>query len=247
MVQTLSWTFYGYRTPAGGRIVQEWFDGLLEDERDEARDTLAYLQKLPRSQWVKPEYFPLGDGLSEVRFTVNTLKRIYRIYSCFWPKGKRFSYTFLLGNNKKLSNPKHDIEEEKNYSNKGRRQYMNLYSRKSLIARLRRSRRAREQFVDSHLGKGISHQLRATRERLGWNQEKLAMEAGMNQNAISRLESASYGKPTITTLKRLASAMDIGIIVRFVPFSQMVDWVNGTPRVDRGLTSESLAVPSFGE
>lgn len=124
---------------------------------------------------------------------------------------------------------------------------MNLNSREVLIERLRRSPAAREQFVDSHLGKGIAHQLRATRDRRGWNQQQLADASGMAQNAISRLESPGYGKPTITTLKRLAAAMDVGLIIRFVPFSQMVDWVSGTARVDRGLSATALGVPSFGE
>ena len=69
----------------------------------------------------------------------------------------------------------------------------------------------------------------------------------MNQNAISRLESSNYGKPTITTLKRLAASMDVGLIVRFVPFSEMIDWVSGTPRTVEGLTSIALTVPSFSE
>jgi len=47
MIETVSWTFYGYRTPAGGKEVQEWFDMLLEEERDEARDVLGYLQVQP--------------------------------------------------------------------------------------------------------------------------------------------------------------------------------------------------------
>jgi transcriptional regulator with XRE-family HTH domain len=67
----------------------------------------------------------------------------------------------------------------------------------------------------------------------------------MNQNAISRLESVSYGKPTITTLKRLAAALDVALIVRFVPFSELVDWVSETPRTINGLTTESLAVANF--
>ncbi len=122
---------------------------------------------------------------------------------------------------------------------------MNLNSREGLIARLRRGRKAREQFVDSHLGKGIAHQIRATRERLNWSQGQLAQEVGMNQNGISRLESPGYGRPTITTLRRLAAALDVGLVVHFVPFSQMIDWVSGTRRVDPGLTTGSLAVPSF--
>jgi transcriptional regulator with XRE-family HTH domain len=122
-----------------------------------------------------------------------------------------------------------------------------MYSdgRKTLIKRLRRGKKVREQFVSSHLSKGIAFQIRATRDRLGWNQDRLAKEVGMTQNAISRLESPEYGKPTITTLKRLAAALDIGIVVHFVPFSQMIDWTSGTRRVDPGLSTESLAVPNF--
>jgi hypothetical protein len=111
MIEKVFWTFYGYLTPAGGKEVQEWFDALLEEEQDEARDTIAYLQSQPVQLWVKPDHFPLGDGLSEIRFKVNSLNREYRIYGFFWPKGKRFSYTFLLGRDKKVGNPKHDIAE----------------------------------------------------------------------------------------------------------------------------------------
>ncbi len=124
---------------------------------------------------------------------------------------------------------------------------MNLNSKKSLISRLRRSPQAREQFVESHLRKGIANQLLATRDRLSWSQERLGQEVGMTQNAISRLESSGYGRPTLTTLRKLAAALDVGLIVRFVPFSEMVDWVSGTPRVTLGLSSEALAVPNFAQ
>ena len=111
MVEKISWAFYGYCTLAGGEEVQEWFDGLLEEEQDEARDVLVYLRSQPVNLWSKPEYFPLGDGLSEIRFKVNSLNRVYRIYGFFWPKGERFSYTLLLGRDKKVGNPKHEIAE----------------------------------------------------------------------------------------------------------------------------------------
>jgi hypothetical protein len=67
----------------------------------------------------------------------------------------------------------------------------------------------------------------------------------MTQNAISRLESSTYGKATVTTLKRLASVYDVALIVRFVPFSYLVDWVSGIPQVDFGISSSSFDVPSF--
>lgn len=114
-----------------------------------------------------------------------------------------------------------------------------------MIGRLRKGKATRAQFIESNLAKSIAHNLRATRDRLEWSQERLAAEVGMNQNAISRLESPDYGKQTITTLKRLAKAMDVALIVRFVPFSELIDWVSGTRRVDLGLATESLAVPSF--
>ncbi len=113
MIEEISWTFYGYQTAAGGRNVQEWFDGLLAEEREEAADTIGYLQRLPLASWGKPQYHPLGGGLSEIRFTVNLLHKTYRIYGCFWPRKVRLSYTLLLGNNKKVKNPKHDVKESR--------------------------------------------------------------------------------------------------------------------------------------
>ena len=122
---------------------------------------------------------------------------------------------------------------------------MHFISKKAVIERLRRSRKARETFVDSHLAKGLAYQVRVTRDERGWSQETLAEKLGTTQNAVYRLESPSYGRPTLTTLKKIAAVFDVGLIVRFVPFSQMADWVSGTPRVDHGLTGMVLAVPSF--
>jgi transcriptional regulator with XRE-family HTH domain len=122
---------------------------------------------------------------------------------------------------------------------------MFLNSLDAVVARLRRGKHVRKQFVESHINKTLAHQIRATRDRLGWSQERLAREVGMNQNAISRLESPDYGKPTITTLKRLAAALDVALVVRLVPFSELAYWVSGTSYLNKGLSTESLAVPDF--
>ncbi len=127
-----------------------------------------------------------------------------------------------------------------------RQQSTNLNSRKDLVARLKRGKSARSRFNESHLAKGIAFQLRALREREELSQEELAKTAGTTQNAISRLESSRYGKPTITTLKKMADIFDVALVVRFVPFSQLIDWVSGTPHLDRGLSTTSLQVPDFG-
>lgn len=69
--------------------------------------------------------------------------------------------------------------------------------------------------------------------------------SGMAQNNISRMESPDYGKHSISSLKRIADALDVALMVRFVPFSQYTDWLSGTPHLDQGIRPEALAVPSF--
>ncbi|MCP4628511.1 MAG: helix-turn-helix transcriptional regulator [bacterium] len=50
--------------------------------------------------------------------------------------------------------------------------------------------------------------IRAWREYFGMTQQELARRAGMTQPALARLEK-SDSKPRISTLKKIASAMDI--------------------------------------
>jgi transcriptional regulator with XRE-family HTH domain len=77
------------------------------------------------------------------------------------------------------------------------------------------------------------------------SQERAVEKLGMNQNAISRLENPYYGKATLTTLKRIASAYDVGLLVEFVPFSRLIDRANGTPHFDPGLSPETMQAPNF--
>lgn len=121
----------------------------------------------------------------------------------------------------------------------------NLNSRRGVLQRLRRGRLVRARFVESHISKALAFQTRALREKEGWSQQTLAEKIGSNQNAVYRAENPNYGKQTITTLKKIAAAFDVALIVRFVPFSELTDWVSGTPRTIDGLTTEALTVPSF--
>lgn len=68
---------------------------------------------------------------------------------------------------------------------------------------------------------------------------------GIKQQAISRLENPSYGKATLTTLKRIAAAFDVGLLVEFVPFSQLMNRVSGTSYIERGFSPDTMNVPSF--
>jgi hypothetical protein len=59
-----------------------------------------------------------------------------------------------------------------------------------------------------------------------------------SQNAISRIESPNYGKASLTTLVKLASFFDVGLIVRFAPLSEIANWT-------MGLSTTSVDVPNF--
>jgi len=120
-----------------------------------------------------------------------------------------------------------------------------IWTKKALLARLHRGYEARKKFVESQISNGIAFQIRALRSRERWNQSELAEKVGTTQNQIYRLEKPSVTKPTISTLKKIAAAFDVALVVRFVPFSQLVDWVSGTPFLDTGLSTKAFAVPSF--
>ena len=42
--------------------------------------------------------------------------------------------------------------------------------------------------------------------------------------SISRLEDPNYGRYSLKTLKRLARAFDVGLLVRFVSFGELGEW-----------------------
>ncbi len=96
----------------------------------------------------------------------------------------------------------------------------------------------RDAFVSEHISQGTAFQIRTTRKERGWSQAELARRAEMKQARISELENPDYECATLSTLKRLASALDVALSVRFVPFSKLVDYSLGISQTD-------LAVPNF--
>lgn len=99
----------------------------------------------------------------------------------------------------------------------------------------------RKQFIDAHVDEGIAFQIRSLRSnKKKQTQPEFAQELGVKQPLVSAWENPAYGKYSLNTLKKLAKAFDVGLLVRFVPFSTLVDWtVNLSPDI--------IAPPSFGE
>lgn len=73
----------------------------------------------------------------------------------------------------------------------------------------------RESYAEEFLDLWIAAQIRALREQRTWTQEALAERAGMRQSRISALEDAEYSSWSVNTLKRLAKAFDVTLVVEF--------------------------------
>ncbi len=99
-------------------------------------------------------------------------------------------------------------------------------------------RNERHNNISSQIKHLIALQIRLLREEQGLTQAELGERAGMKQVRISQLEDPTYSGPSINTLKRLAEALDVALVVRFVPFSELVDWTSE-------LSQEALVPKSF--
>lgn len=117
-----------------------------------------------------------------------------------------------------------------------------MNKRKKRIIEKLKDKEYREAFAVEHIDTGIPFQIRILREQKGreWTQRELGIRTGMAQETISRIEDPNYGKLTLKTLKRLASAFDVALMVRFAAFSELVDW-------EVSLTPASLEAASFDE
>ena len=112
--------------------------------------------------------------------------------------------------------------------------------RDQLLTNLKESKEYREGFVAEHIKTTIPFQLRAIRKKLRLTQKVLGLKAGMAPERITVLEDPNYSKFTLSTLLRLADALDVALIVRFAPFSELLNWASD-------LSSEKVAVPDFAK
>lgn len=109
---------------------------------------------------------------------------------------------------------------------------------KKIWKKICNSKDYRDSFVSAHLSNTVAAQISLMREDRDWTQLELAEKAGMKQSRISTLEDPNYENIEIVTLKRLASAFDVGLTIRFVPLSELVSWAEHH-------TAHELTVPSI--
>ena len=102
------------------------------------------------------------------------------------------------------------------------------------------SKEYREALAIEHVNTTLAIQIRKMRENSQWRQSDLANCLGKHQEAISQWENPDYGRHSLTTLKSLAAAFDVALLVKFIPFSELVqDMVS--------LSETRLSPPSFSE
>lgn len=116
---------------------------------------------------------------------------------------------------------------------------MNMNSRRTRLIEKLKNKEYRDSYISSNVDVNVAFQIRALRKQKNYTQKELAKKANMKQERISALENPSKA-PNISTLKKLANAFDVGLIVKFLPISELLEW-------QLNLSPESLEVSSFNE
>lgn len=99
-----------------------------------------------------------------------------------------------------------------------------MSDRSKLINRLLHERDFRAAYIRAKLDVLIPSQLRALRDEK--TQLQIAEETGMKQARISAMETPGLVNFNRETLVRMAATHDVGLVVKFVPFSEMLEWEN---------------------
>ena len=110
---------------------------------------------------------------------------------------------------------------------------MNLSSSAEIM-----NKQYRHGLVNAQIEVDLPLQIRALRKQLVGTQPELEKLTGMKQSRISAMEKPGGAHFTLETLRRLAEAFDVALVVRFAPFSELLDWS------DR-FSPDEFRVPSF--
>lgn len=96
----------------------------------------------------------------------------------------------------------------------------------------------REAYLEGFISDIIAAQLHNLRQDRGWSQAKLAKKAGMKQPRIALLEKEGYESYSINTLRRLANAYEVALIVKFTRFSELA-------RFSNEFSSQDVHIPDY--
>ncbi len=98
----------------------------------------------------------------------------------------------------------------------------------------------RDNFVQEYIFSRIPLKIKSMRDARDMSQQELGQMAGIAQPWVSKLEDPNYGRLTLSTLLKIASAFDVALNVDFVPFSEILNRSSS-------LSENDFAVPSYGK
>lgn len=116
---------------------------------------------------------------------------------------------------------------------------MSVISEEKLIAKLE-NKAYREAYVCEHIKTSVPLQIRHLREQRKLTQAELAKQAKTTQTVISRLEDPNYGNLTLNSLLKIATGLDVALLVKFVSFTKLLSEF-------QDLSLKALSVKSFTE
>jgi transcriptional regulator with XRE-family HTH domain len=102
-----------------------------------------------------------------------------------------------------------------------------MSSRRETLSRLLEGKDHRASYIRAKLNQLIPSQIRALRLSRKLSQLQLGDECDMKQSRISAAETPGGVSFSLETLIRFAAAFRVGLQVRFVPYSDLLDWENG--------------------
>jgi len=98
------------------------------------------------------------------------------------------------------------------------------------ISKLLNSQKSRAAYIQAKLSVLVPAQIRAlrikSRNPVMPFQRDLARESETQQSRISMFETPGMANMTLETLSKVAGGLRCGVIVKFVPFSEMLRWEN---------------------
>lgn len=114
---------------------------------------------------------------------------------------------------------------------------------RDLIASELGDEEARRQYADELLDAALALQIKTLREQRGLTQTELAERASMGQSQISEMEQIDHSPGTVNTLRKIAAALDLALVIRFESFGQFLEEVSQLDR--ESLERESYADDSL--
>ena len=115
-----------------------------------------------------------------------------------------------------------------------------IFSRWYKLFQALKDKDAREAFVASRVATAIGVRIFNMRKKKGWTQAELAEQAQMKQARISVLEQADYENFSFSTMRRIAAAFDVAVVVDFVSYPDFLKWSDS-------FSAETIVPENFSE